>query len=186
MAGASKTSACPAGRCTIMHFKSKNLAASLLVGIALLGGIHPASADFTSTTLNTANAVRPTYNTSTPEKAPADTIAKLSSLKVQAATPLDIWLERLAETESQGRDRIKILDVNDKYSYGCLQFQEGTFRKYGERYGLVSPNTRLEDVIYNCNLQKEIAKKMIGENYAMWQSWYTSVIVRDVGLPPRS
>jgi hypothetical protein len=98
---------------------------------------------------------------------------------------VDIWLEKLALHESNHRERIKVLDVNGKYSYGCLQFQEGTFRTYAIKYGFISRNTPTENVIYNCKLQKKIARLMLEENHYNWQAWYTSVKIKGLGLPPR-
>ena len=133
----------------------------------------------------TLNAITATTSyQSTPAIKPAAATIE-SPLKVREATALDLWLEKLAYKESHNRDNVKILDVNGKFSYGCLQFQEWTFRTFGEKYGLVKPDANLEPLIYNCSLQKQIAKRMIQEDYKMWQSWYTSVMEKDLGLPPR-
>ena len=109
-----------------------------------------------------------------------------SPLEVSEPTPLDLWLEKLIEKESNHKERVRIVDTNGRYSYGCLQFQEGTFRAYGTRYGLVTPKANIESVVYDCNLQKQIAKRMILEDRSNWQHWYTSVKVKNIGLPPRS
>jgi hypothetical protein len=157
----------------------KKAALFLMVGIAAVASFYPA----TSKAMTITDAYRYIANIAAPQVF-AD--AEPSPLKVNETSPLDLWLEKLVMKESQGRDRIKILDVNGKYSYGCLQFQEGTFRNFGQKYGLVAAGVNLESVIYDCNLQKAIAKNMIQDDYFLWQSWYTSVIVRDLGLPPRS
>ena len=67
---------------------------------------------------------------------------------------MDIWLDKLAYKESGNNPNLKVLDVNGKYSYGCLQFQEGTFRTYAIKYGLITPSTPTDSVIYNCSLQE--------------------------------
>jgi hypothetical protein len=40
--------------------------------------------------------------------------------------------------------------------------------------------------IYDCDLQKSIAKKMIEEDADNWRHWYTSVMTRKLGTPPVS
>jgi len=106
-------------------------------------------------------------------------------LTVEEPLAIDIWLAKLAFQESAGKHDIKVLDVNGKYSYGCLQFQEGTFRKYGVKYGLITPSTPVESKIYDCELQKKIAKLMLAEDYSNWRAWYTSSRTKSVGLPPK-
>src|SRR5258706_9513488 len=132
-----------------MHHYFKNLAVSMAVGTAILG-MHPA----------TLNAITATTSYQTPALRPAEATIE-TPVSVHEATPLDVWLEKLAYIESHNRAGEKTLDVNGQYSYGCLQFQEGTFRNYGRKYGLVAPGIKLEPTIYNCELQKKIAKHMI-------------------------
>lgn len=105
-------------------------------------------------------------------------------LTVQEPTDMDIWLAKLAFQESGGNDHLKVLDVNGKYSYGCLQFQEGTFRSYALKYGFISDNTPTASVIYDCSLQKKIAKLMLANDYSNWRAWYNSSKHTSVGLPP--
>lgn len=95
------------------------------------------------------------------------------------ADKLDLWLNKLAQAESTGRENIKILDVNGRYSYGCLQFQMRTFLSYAERYDIEVTT----DDIYDCNLQKRLAKEMILENHSNWRHWFNSAKYK-VGLPP--
>jgi hypothetical protein len=98
--------------------------------------------------------------------------------------PLKAWIEDLKEVESQNREEIKILDTNGRYSYGCLQFQEWTFRRYGEEYGLIDPDLdNVEDVIYDCKLQQKITMLMILDDHSNWKHWRNSV--RKIGMPPR-
>lgn len=99
------------------------------------------------------------------------------------------WLDRLAEYECRDcGDGFKRLDSNEKYSYGCLQYQAETWLTWGKRYGFIAVEQQnIDDRIYDCGLQKEIA-------YALWQdesyttyekarNWYTSIYVRGLGLP---
>lgn len=141
-----------------MHYKTKNLAVAIAVGIVFLGATQPVP----TKAVTAVNA----YSESTVPSVTAQ--AKIASpLKVEEITALDIWIERLAQKESEGRERIKILDVNDKYSYGCLQFQEWTFKAYGAKYGILKDTANWENAIYDCNFQKQLAKKMIQNEYIL-------------------
>lgn len=100
--------------------------------------------------------------------------------------PIDAWIDSLIQLESRGNDRIKILDVNGRYSYGCLQFQMDTFWRYGTKYNILTnaDEDNLGTLIYNCDIQKTIAKAMIDENRSNWRHWYTSVTKKKLGPPP--
>lgn len=100
-------------------------------------------------------------------------------------TEFDTWLDKLVQLESDGKENLKILDVNGRYSYGCLQFQEQTFRSYASSYGLFDREDSVEPAIYSCALQKKIAKKMFEDDPGNWRHWYTSVKKRGLGVPPR-
>lgn len=88
------------------------------------------------------------------------------------------WLNELAQYESNNRANIKVLDVNGKYSYGCLQFQMGTWLSYGKSQGATEAN------IYDCVLQKQVAHQMITHKYSNWRHWGYTVNVRMKKLPP--
>lgn len=109
-------------------------------------------------------------------KATTAKTSNASRLVITEPTPLELHLERLVWAESSGREKIRVLDVNNKYSYGCLQFQLATFESYSTRYGL-------EGDIYDCEFQKLLALKMLQENYGNWKHWYLSH--KKIGLPPR-
>lgn len=104
---------------------------------------------------------------------------------LEQKSPLDRWIEKLVYLESEGKERFKVLDHNGYYSYGCLQFQMGTFEAYGSRYGLLAPVDDLDTLIYDCGLQKTIAKRMIEEDPGNWRHWYTSVMTKKLGFPPK-
>lgn len=109
-----------------------------------------------------------------------------STASSTVTTNLDVWLEKLAMAESNNRANIKVLDVNGRYSYGCLQFQMATFKSYSARYGLLDPATvtSWETHIYDCELQKEIATHMIQEKSANWRHWGYTVLNKGIGFPP--
>ena len=118
--------------------------------------------------------------------APAVASNSLANIANPDPDDLDQWLDKLAGLESNGRDDIKILDVNNRYSYGCLQFQMRTFLEMGNRYNLLSDKAQAdpENAIYSCSLQKRIARAMIQDNARNWRYWYTSVKTRKLGPPP--
>ncbi|MDO8515708.1 MAG: hypothetical protein Q7S28_00460 [bacterium] len=115
--------------------------------------------------------------------APALTPALI--LSIYDTPELDAWIEKLVLQESGGKENIKIVDKNGYHSYGCLQFQKGTFIAYGTRYGLITEDDDINTLIYDCELQKLLAKLMIQDNYGNWRHWYTSSMTKKVGKPPK-
>lgn len=86
---------------------------------------------------------------------------------------LPIGMRELVRCESLGNPRIVVLDTNNQYSFGLFQFQEATFRKYGERYGLISNDLsrkQLLSLILNPYLQIKIATRMLEDG--LWFNWY--------------
>lgn len=77
-------------------------------------------------------------------------------------------IEILANCESSSRPLIKILDTNNRYSYGILQFQMQTWLSYGKLYDIETT----EENIYNGDLQKELAYRMIQDKNSNWNHWY--------------
>lgn len=104
-----------------------------------------------------------------------------------ASSELDRWIDDLVQLESEGRTDLRIVDVNGYYSYGCLQFQKRTFEKYGLMYNVISASDlpNIKKLIYDCDLQKKLAKLMIQDNYGNWKKWYTSVTKKGMGPPPK-
>jgi len=137
----------------------------------------------------TAGVLFATASNSGPVAFFASMVNNVPAAEVVQKTPdeLDIWLEKLADKESEGKPHLKVLDDNNYYSYGCLQFQMGTFKSYVKEYGLLpeAEDKELENMIYDCDFQKILARKMIEENPANWRHWYTSVSVKKLGLPPK-
>ncbi len=111
-----------------------------------------------------------------------------SPASVAQARPdaLGNWLNKLAIKESEGKNHLKMLDHNNQYSYGCLQFQMQTFKSYIRKYGLLqdAEDAELENMIYDCDFQKILARTMIQDDYTNWRNWYTSA-TKKIGLPPK-
>lgn len=130
-------------------------------------------------------------NTRTGAEAQAPTIDSKTAQTVgfgYASTPdkLDLWIEKLVDLESQGRADIKVLDVNGRWSMGCLQYQQATWDSYKPLIAQILPpgETITEKTIYNCSVQKRLTKLILSENPKKWTMWYTSVKVKGLGLPP--
>ena len=87
---------------------------------------------------------------------------------------LYLLIEELNQCENSGKwDRAKILDINNKYSYGGLQFQMETFLRYGKKYGILPKwmdEEIGEQIIYEREIQMAIAEKML--NDGLWRHWF--------------
>lgn len=106
-------------------------------------------------------------------------ISILSPEAISYETSINQWLENLVNQESSGNARIVVLDVNGRYSYGCLQFQRATWDAYRDAYGITA------DDIFDCNQQRKLARLMIEDDYSNWRHWFNSVTRYGVGKPPK-
>src|SRR3990167_5590597 len=73
------------------------------------------------------------------------------------------WIDKLHNCENRD-DVEKILDTNDKYSYGHLMFQLDTFYGFGKKYGFFPKGFTREEarlMIHVPSLQKAIAREML-------------------------
>lgn len=97
-------------------------------------------------------------------------------MTVPIADTKSVWIDALAECESQGNPDIPPhVDTNGYYSYGLLQFQLSTWLKYGKDFGATREN------IHDGELQKAVARDMLdngGRNH-----WYNcaKVVERTLG-----
>ena len=178
-----------------------NLIVSVLVGAAISGLLIPKPIATTATNSNpetkagiplayAAGAVPAyTFSQSTSQiqmkaVAPLPPKERFKSQMISKTT-LDAWLDTLVEKESHGNAKIRIMDVNGRYSYGCLQFQMATFKNYIARYDLESEvDGDWNSAIYDCGLQRRLAKLMLLENRNNWRHWFNSVRDGELGLPP--
>lgn len=90
--------------------------------------------------------------------------------KVNTLSPL---IDKLAMCESGGRTDIKILDSNNLYSYGVLQFQEDTFIRYTKKYNLLPEAEESEymNFIYDEDYQKRLANEILKEPKGIY-NWF--------------
>lgn len=102
---------------------------------------------------------------------------QLEELKLKARQ--EDFLNWLINCESRGN--IKAINTNDRKitgypSFGILQFQPKTLLTYGKKYELLPEEFSLKEtmlIIWNPNLQKEIATKMIeDEEFKHWKTCY--------------
>ena len=170
-----------------MGINLKNVVVSAAVG-AVVSGLLTTNLNAITATATYGSTAKPATS-STTSSTVMGTIPNTASTTASTTlvyTNLDAWLDHLAEKESNNRERIKVLDVNGRYSYGCLQFQMATFKAYSTRYGLVDATTvtSWEELLYSCSLQKKVAKHMILEKNSNWRHWGYTVLRKGVGLPP--
>ena len=84
-----------------------------------------------------------------------------------------VWLNKLEQCESNVDKDMKIIDSNNRYSYGILQFQMETFLREGKKYGLVDSKitmVKAEKLIFNVELQEKLADKMLTDGGE--SNWY--------------
>jgi len=110
--------------------------------------------------------------------------ASSAILEAQAPvlTPDDIldikiksWVHDLVDYES-GYTDVEIIDVNGEWSRGCLQFQDGTWKFYSEKYNFNGDPL-------NCEDSKELAFLMMKDDKNNWRHWYTSVEIKSMRHP---
>lgn len=169
-----------------MGINLKNVVVSMAVGAVASGLLTTNLNAITSTATYAATTLAQQSTTSVSTSIASSTSSTTPATSTVVTTNLDAWLSKLATAESGNRANIKVLDVNGRYSYGCLQFQMGTFKEYSQRYGIIDPAyvTSWEVLIYNCDLQKRIAKRMIQEKASNWRHWGYTVLNKGIGFPP--
>ena len=113
-------------------------------------------------------------------------ITNAQIVKAEYVKNVNLWIEKLSIVESGNNASIRILDSNQKYSTGCLQFQDATFLTYVRRYKML-PSAEDDEVmnyLYDCDFQKLLGTMMILENFNNWQHWFNST--NKIGYPPKN
>lgn len=90
--------------------------------------------------------------------------AAIAAKKPTLTHAQDLWLASLEWCESRGNPNVKVLDSNDKYSYGAFQFQMQTFLWQGKKHGLVATSTTEKQgktLIYDYGLQRQLVAIMV-------------------------
>lgn len=111
---------------------------------------------------------------------------KKDEKKEEGRDALGVYLDTLATYECRDcPDGYRRLDSNQKYSFGCLQFQKRTFDAMVARYRLV-PEREYDNSldIVRCEDQKRVARAMFQDDPGRASlHWFTSIYKRGLGLP---
>ncbi len=86
----------------------------------------------------------------------------LAEAAVSIPTPQDIWVQHLHECENPTNSP-RILDTNNKYSYGYVSFQMATWLAYSS-LGATKENISDDD------MQRQIAEYIL-QNHG-WHDWW--------------
>lgn len=99
----------------------------------------------------------------------------------------EIWQDVLEWCESRGvESAINPKDLDGTPSYYSYQFKPGTFRYYGEKYGLIATSTsdaELKKLMQDYQLEHAIVSRMILDKTIDWHQQFPWCI-RKYGLPP--
>lgn len=87
---------------------------------------------------------------------------------------LDVWLDKLAQCESQNREWVVNPDDGGSPSIGLLQFKLDTFRTQARKYDLFTwtEDAEFENLIQSGDAQRQVAKVMLQANPENWRHWY--------------
>ncbi len=114
---------------------------------------------------------------------PSEGVSGVVGGDLAAKTAISAYLDLLASMENCKEG---IIDVNGLISKGDFCFQEQTYLYFVKRYNLY-PYAEEQELLSNwgdTETQRIIIKAMIEENpQLLRQHFYTSVVVRDLGLP---
>lgn len=99
-----------------------------------------------------------------------------------------VWLYALEWCESNGEvTAVNGNDTDGTPSYYSYQFKPGTFRGYGEKYGVIEKGLAhdvLMEKLKSHELQRKIVENMIIDPTVVWTTQFPGC-VRKLGLPPR-
>lgn len=105
----------------------------------------------------------------------SDTIAYSPDLTLE--DKLTLWVHKLAVCESGSNPQAINPQDGGSRSAGYIQFKDGTFKHYSERYNL---NYSPED-IWDKNKQVTLAVEMLKENPNNYKHWYNCA--KTIGKP---
>lgn len=100
----------------------------------------------------------------------------------------EAWIDRLRHCESRGDDSaVNEVDRDGTSSYYAYQFKPGTFRAFGEAYGVLPRGlTRAElmEALKRTDLQRAIVEHMIGDPSVRWGQQFPDCVRIHIGMPP--
>lgn len=123
----------------------------------------------------------------------ADTVATTTPAVLEPQGPVlthkqEVWRYVLEWCECRGNhEAINQVDRDGTPSYYAFQFKPGTFRGYGEQYGVIPKGlteAELMEQLKSYELQREIVGYMILDPKINWYQQFPDC-VRKHGLPPK-
>jgi len=101
----------------------------------------------------------------------------------------EVWMGALEWCESRGeKEAINEEDLDGTPSYYSFQFKPGTFRGYGEKYGVLEKGKTEEEImelLKRYDLQKEIVRHMVLDESVRWDQQFPWC-VKKLGPAPKS
>ena len=99
-----------------------------------------------------------------------------------------VWIYALEWCESRGQvGAINEKDLDGTPSYYSYQFKPGTFRGYGELYGVIEEgysNEEIMTMISSWDLQRQIVEHMVLDETVQWERQFPGC-VKKIGRPPK-
>lgn len=99
----------------------------------------------------------------------------------------EVWLSALEWCESRGNpSAINKVDRDGTPSYYSYQFKPGTFKMFGEYYGVIPtnlPTNDLMELMKRHDLQREIVRHMIKDPDTRWSQQFPAC-TKLLGTPP--
>lgn len=82
-------------------------------------------------------------------------------------------ISKIEHCESRGKN-VRVLDTNNKYSTGVLQFQEDTFIFYVKRFNMLpyAEEGEMLNLMYTPEFQRELAYLILEEDLSNLRNWY--------------
>jgi len=101
----------------------------------------------------------------------------------------EVWMYALEWCESRGNiEAINPKDKDGTPSYYSWQFKPGTFKGYGEKYGVIPKGLSSQEImikIKDYELQKQIVSFMIKDPSVKWANEFPDCVLRKIGMTPK-
>lgn len=126
--------------------------------------------------------------------AAVSTLPPASAVTAQRELPIlthqqEVWIYALEWCESHGvESAVNPKDKDGTPSYYSFQFKPGTFRSYGELYGVIPKgltDKEITDRLKDYKLQKDIVSFMVQDKAVNWEQQFPDCVKRKIGRPPR-
>ena len=123
----------------------------------------------------------------------ATSSSRITYVAPEAEVPLvthaqETWIRALEWCESRGNvNAVNPKDKDSTPSYYSWQFKPGTFRSYGEKYGVIEKDLTDEEImieIKDWNHQEKIMEYMVNDKGIKWEHEFPDCVKRKVGRPP--